>query len=160
MAKIVIETTDNRYITGVYNWIHMALVGFGVGLVVALATWLIGAYIIEPLLCGRSATETCMQAGAMASNIAAIVRAIVGMGLLIRLRITRSLVVVLGVLIALWGVFALYDGLAWWAITLWLAALYALAYLVVGWISRFRNYWWAIAGVVVAVLAVRLVAFL
>ena len=159
-AKVVIETAGGKYVSGVYSWLQMLLIGAGIGLIVAVSTWLIGSFVVDPILCGRSATEMCLQAGSVTGNIAAVIGMLVGLGVLIRLRTPRGLLIVIPILASLWGLATLYQGLEWWLIALWLVALYALAYVTYGWLSRLRIVWAAVVAAAIAVIVVRLVIFL
>ena len=160
MANVLIETQDARYLAGTYNWWYIALIGVGVGIGVWVFGWLLGSYIIDPLLCRGSDIASCAKAPVVASNIAAIIATLLGIAALIRLHIRRPIVIGVAVLVAFWGFQALLGDTGWAAYAGWLAFLYGLGYVVLARITRFRNVLIMSVSAVVFVLLVRWIAFL
>jgi len=152
MAKVVLETTDNRYISGTPNWPVVALLGLLIGVGVWGLSWVIGQFIIDPILCRDMALQACEDATSVAGNIAAIIGACVGLGLLLRRDVRRPVLIVAAVLVALWGLAGWLEGLSWLESLGWTAVLYALAYVAFTWLTRPRSLVAAllIAAVVVA----------
>ncbi len=159
MAKVVLETSDRR-LHGTYNWINIGLTGAALGVIALVLGWLLGTYVIDPLVCRSGALAACGQSAVTAGNVAAVIVAIIGAAMLIRLHVHWAVGVALAALASLWGAAALTDGLRWFEIAGWMAILYALAYLLFTNIFRIRSVIVAIIVAVLAVLVFRWVAFL
>lgn len=159
MAEVVIETGD-RYTHKTHNWLRVGLIGAALGVLVVVLSGLVERYIVDPLLCRGDALESCMQSGVLAANIAAVVVAMIGCVVLIRLTVHRPLAVVIAGLVTLWGVAALIQGLRLAEMFAWMAVLYALAYLLFANIFRIRSLIVAVVAAVAAMLLFRWVAFL
>lgn len=158
MAKVV--ETNNRYVYGAHNWVRVGLIGAALGVVILVLSWLLGTYVIDPLLCRSGTLAACGRSDVLAGNVAAVVGAVIGTGLLIRLRTYRSLWVTLATLIAFWGISELVGGLRWAESAAWMAVLYGLAYLLFAHILRIRSIFIALVLTALAVLVLRWVAFL
>lgn len=159
MAKVVIETGD-RYTYRVIDWLRTGLTGAALGVLVAALSWLIERFVVEALICRNGDLEACAQPWLLASNIAAVLGAVVGAAILIRLLTIRAVAVALAALVTLWGIGSLTDTLGVVEVLVWLAALYGLAYVLYSYIFRIRSIYVAIAVAVVAMLIFRWVAFL
>ncbi len=158
MAKIV--QTDNRYIFNMNSWARVVLVGAALGVIVLALSWVIGKFIVDPLLCRGGNLAACGNSEVLAGNIAAVIAAIAGASALIRLRVYRSILVALAVLISFWGIASLGSGLRWAELAAWMAGLYGLSYLLFAHIFRIRSIFVAVIIAIIAVLALRWVAFL
>ena len=90
---------------------------------------------------------------AITASLIGGIAALVG---LIRLRVYRPLLVLFAGMISLWGILQTSWGLDLFTGVLMVAALYALAFGVFSWIARVREFWIAIAVIIVIVVAVRL----
>ncbi len=159
MAKATVTTQDRR-IYRTYDWLRIGLLGAALGVVGLAIAWLLGSYIIDPLVCRSGALTACGQSDVMAGNIAAIIVAAVGIGLLIRLRAHRAFGVALATLVAYWNTSVLLRDLGWFEAAGWMAVLYALAYLLFAHIFRIRSMFVSIIITIVMALALRWVAFL
>ena len=159
MAEVVVESSDRR-IYGAYDWLWVGIAGAALGIVMMALSWLLGTYVIDPLLCRGDAIESCAQSGVIAGNVAAVIVAIVGAGVLIRLRVRRALIVVLATLISFWNLTTLLDGLGGFEVVAWMAGLHAFAYLVFASLLRIRSFFVALIFVILMVIALRWVAFL
>lgn len=160
MATVTVETTDNRYVSGTYNWVQIVLLGMALGVVVWALTWLFGQFIIEPLLCRESATQACGRTTEVAGNLAAVAGAMIGLGALIRLRVLRPLLAVVASLVVLWGLALWTAGMHWAEAAAWSAGLYALSYTLFVWLARFRRIGLVLITLIVIVLIARIIVSL
>lgn len=160
MAKVIIQSKNDRYIKGTYNWLVIAIIGTTVGVVVWGSAWLLGQFVVDPLLCRASALQACGQSAVVAGNIGAIIGAIVGAIILIRSHVRHSLWIVFAATLAFWGISALTGVLFWVEALGWSIGLYALGYIFFTWVLRLRS---LVVGAVVAIavaLLFRWIAFL
>ena len=142
------------------NWIRVGLIGAGLGVIVLVLSWLLGTYIIDPLLCRGGTLASCGNSSVLAGNVAAVMGAVLGAGILIRLRVHGAMWAALATLIAFWNIGQLVDGIRWAEAAAWMAVLYALAYLLFAHILRIRSIFTALIVAAIAVLVLRWVAFL
>lgn len=160
MAKVVIQPTGDRYVSGAYNWLTIAAIGAGLGVLTWIVAWLLGSFVVDPLLCRDSALQACGNSGTVAGNLAIIATAILGAVTLIRLHIRHSLWVVLAVVLSFWGLHSLTESLSWIEALAWTAGLFALGYVLFTWVIRLRSTTVAVVLVIALALAFRWVAFL
>lgn len=132
-------------------------VGVGVGLLVALVSYLMNTFVFGVVLCRPQSSAECSQAPHYAAIVAMIVGAIAGVVALARLRVYRPLLIVIAATIALWGVSAMFSGLAWYWFVAILAVIFGLAYGLFSWASRLRSFILAIVVVIVLIVAIRYV---
>ena len=59
MAKVVIQPAGDRYVSGAYNWLKIALIGAGLGALTWLIAWALGNFVVDPLLCRDSTLQAC-----------------------------------------------------------------------------------------------------
>ncbi len=142
------------------NWLRVGLVGAALGVIVLVLSWLLGTYIIDPLLCRGGTLSSCGNSGVLAGNVAAVIGAVLGAATLIRLRVHGAMWVVLAALISFWNIGLLVDGIRWAEAAAWMATLYALAYLLFAHILRLRSIFTALIVAAIAVIVLRWVAFL
>ncbi len=160
MAKILYRTSDKQYIQSTYNFLHIGFIGVIVGAVVWVLSWLIGTFIIDPLLCREAILQACSQSNVVAGNIAAVVGAALGIMLLIRLHVRRSLWIAFAVIVSLWGMTTLTSNIFWVEAIAWTLAAYSLSYVLFTWLLRFRSIFISIIITVFMVLVLRWIAFL
>lgn len=160
MAKVIIQPKGDRYVSGAYNWLVIAAIGAGLGILTWIVAWVLGSFVIDPLLCRDSALQACGKSGAVAGNLAIIVTAIVGAIALIRLHVRHALWVVLAVVLSFWGLQALTSALSWIEGLAWTTGLFVLGYLLFTWILRLRSTMLAVVLAIVAALVLRWIAFL
>lgn len=118
---------------------------FITGVVMGLLGWLlylgIARYFIEPVFCQNATTfAVCQNGGTIAWVSAHIIVLAAAVAVLARFAVYRPLLVVLGVLAALWGAHAWLGAMTWYMGALWQALLFGLAFAVFGWIARAPNF--------------------
>ena len=159
MAKATVTTNDRRAY-GVHTWLRIAFIGAALGVISLPLTWLLGTYVIDPLVCRGNALEMCGRSGEVAGNVAIVIVSVVSVALLIRQYVYRSVGIAIAVAGSFWGITALLEGLGWFETAAWAAGLYVFAYLLFANILRIRSLFVAVAIALVAVLLIRWVAFL
>jgi hypothetical protein len=160
MAKVVIQPTGDRYVSGAYNWLTIAAIGAGLGVLTWVIAWLLGNFVVDPLLCRDSALQACGKSGTVAGNLAIIVTAIVGAVILIRSHIRHALWVVLAIVLSFWGLHSLTESLSWIEALLLTADIFALGYVLFIWIIRLRSTTVAVVLAIAIALTFRWIAFL
>lgn len=157
MAKVTVETTDNRYVSGTYNWFQVVFLGLALGVVVWALTWLVGQLVVEPLLCRESAALACGRTTEVSGSLAAVIGAIIGLGVLIRLNVSRPLLVVVASLTVLWGLALWTSGMYWAEAVAWSAGLYAASYTLFLWLVRFRQIFVVLLALIAIVVVARVI---
>lgn len=140
--------------------IKVALTGAIIGLVAWGFTILLERFVLTSLFCSDPSAAACTNVTTYAGNIAAVIMAIIGVVVLVRLSVFRPLLIVLGAAISLWGLAAWLSGLSMVEQLAWSVVLYGLLYSLYAWIARVRN---AVAVLVVFALvavATRLIPIL
>lgn len=150
------ETTAPQYDPYQLDWMMLARLAV-VGILTGVVGWLlylgIAQYFIQPVFCKDAATfSVCRNGGTIAWVTAHIIVMAVAVAVLAKLAVYRPLLVVLAALIALWSAHAWLGGLDWYAGLGWQAVLFAVAFMIFGWVARITNF--AIAATVAALLAI------
>ena len=160
MAKVIIQPAGDRYVGGGYNWLKIGAIGVMAGALTWIVAWALGSFVIDPLLCRDSTLQACGQSGAIAGNLAAIVTAVLGATILIRLHIRHALWIVAAVVLTFWSLNALTGPLFWIEAIAWTAGLYGLGYVLFTWIMRLRSTTIAVVLAISVALVFRWIAFL
>lgn len=141
------------YVLGGSTLYTVLAVGAFVGVLGWLLTLGIHNWVLDPVFCRSSDTQSvCSSAGLTAWIIAYILVSIVGLFMLIRANIFRPLLVVLAALVTLWLVGLWFLTAAWWVGLIWSAALFALAYALYTWLASLQSF--LLSGILVVVVAV------
>ena len=139
------------------HWVVIAGLGAVSGAAVMVLTWLLGRYVVEPLVCGSGIAAQCAASADISANVSAVIVAVLGVWLAVQLAVARPLFVVVGVTLLVWGFGGWLAGLLWIEALLWAIVIYTLAYLLCVWISRQRVLWVAAVSLLVIVVAERIV---
>jgi hypothetical protein len=131
--------------------------GLIVGILYLGASYLLNTYVFGNVLCRAQASADCAQAPVYSMIVASVLSGLVGIGLLVRLRIYRPLLVVAASLISLWGIGALLFNLPLYAAFIISAILFGLCYAVFTWFIRIRSFILAMVAVVVLIVVLRLI---
>ena len=131
--------------------------GVAGGLVAALRYMLMNKFVFGAVLCRAQSPASCSQAPNYAMIVAIVVASIAGVATLVRMRIYRPLLVVLGAAVSLWGLHTALAGVAWYWAVIAAIVLSALAYGLFAWLARIRSFILSLVVVVVAVIIVRFV---
>ena len=134
------------------------MIGGVVGLLVAGSYLLLRQYVFTATLCPGDEASTCLQSPVYSTIVAMVVGAITGLTLLVRARIFRPLLVILGSTISLWILVTqpMVTTLVWYWTLVAMTILFALVYGLFAWMARIRSF---IVAVIVTILLVVAVYF-
>ena len=156
VAKVIV-TNQEGIAEGWAMWLRTIALGAVIGAIVWLATVLIGRYIIEPMTCGQVVHAAfCSDSRPVAGSIAAILAAVGGVVVMVRMAASRPIVVAIAAAALLWSIAALTDGLFWIEALAWSVVLYALSYALFAWIARYASLLIALVITVVLVVVIRI----
>jgi hypothetical protein len=157
MAKLIVDDSMARPVRVSYIWWHIGIIGIGAGIAYYVLTLAIGHFVVDPLFC-RSAVNlhACSNSVALAGNISAILVATTALGVLVRLRVYRPIVIVAASAITLWGLAGWTNGLSWIEVLGWSALCYGLSYVLFSWLSRYTRTVPVLISVLVIVIIARL----
>ena len=133
------------------------LYGFGVGILTYALYIMLEQFIFDPILCKEnSALVHCEDAPSIAGGVAMILGSLAGLVLLVRERVYRPIMAILGVMIALWGIFTVTASLPLIVAVLYVALLFAAAYILFSWLVQPTSLVVSIAGVLIVASLARL----
>lgn len=140
---------------------RLFIIGVATGVLGWLVYMAISQFFIEPVFCRSAETFTvCKNGGTIAWVSAHIIVLAAATAALARLGVYRPLLIVLGVLVALWGAHSWLGGLEWYAALLWQGLLFGIAVALFGWIARIPNFVFAVLLTIGAALLARVVLML
>jgi len=158
MAKVIVDETQPQVVSMSYSWWRMALIGAALGIIYWALAFIVSHFIVDPLCCRSSVNAlACLNSVGLSGNIASILVATIGLGVLVRLRALQPLIVVVAVAIVSWGLASWTEGLAWGEIAFWSALLYSLSYVLFSWISRYSRTVPVLISVALVVIVARIV---
>lgn len=159
MAK-VIEASDPHAAWATMS-VKMLTRLFTYGLFVGLITF--GLYIglerfvFEPVLCRESVgLARCETKDEFAAGTAIVLGSLLGLFLLVRERVYRPILAIIGVMTALWGIFGLVGILPVLLAAVVVALLFALSYVLFSWLVQPTSLVISVVGVVVVAVLARL----
>jgi len=138
MVQIIQHDVQPQAISESYSWWKVSLIGLGVGILWWVLTYT-GLYlVISPILC-KSAVSigSCSDPLGLSGNIASVLAGAIGLGVLVRERVFRPIIVALATGATLWGLSTWADGLSLGEILAWSAVMYGISYLLYSWICRY-----------------------
>lgn len=158
MVQIKTEQVETAIVMQSWRRVLPALLSGAIaGLVAWVGTFLLSEYVIGPIACRiGSSLVSCSDNVFVSSNIALIVAGFVALGLLVRQRALRPLLVVFAAMVSLWGLGSWLSNDAWYLSLVLSVALSALVYAVFAWFSELRRFWVALALTLALVLVFRL----
>lgn len=159
MAK-VIEAVDPHAAWATMSVKTLARI-FLYGAVVGIATF--GLYVgldrlvFEPILCRESAAlARCDSKDEFAAGSAIVLGSLLGLFLLVRERVYRPILAILGVMIAVWGIFGLAGSLPIALAAAVVTLLFSLSYVLFSWLVQPTSLVVSLVGVVVVATLARL----
>ncbi len=133
------------------------LYGFGVGIVTYVAYLLLERFVFDPILCRQNVSLVqCSSTSSISAGMAIVVGSFLGLVLLVRERVYRPILAILGVAISLWGIFGLLASLPILLAIIIGSLLFAIAYLLFSWLVQPTSLVISITCVVVAAILARL----
>lgn len=140
MAEVIVDEDHKKVVSPSFSWWRVALVGAALGILYWGLAFIISRFIVDPIFCQSGDDVTaCTDSIGLAGNIATILIATAGLGILVALRVMRPLFVAVSAAIVLWGLATWTSGMFWGEIAFWSALLYSLAYVLFAWISRYSR---------------------
>lgn len=133
------------------------LIGAGVGLLTALAYYLLERFIFSAVLCRDGAAASCGDAPTYATVVAMVIGALVGLVALVQARVYRPLLIVLAAVGTLWGLGSLVDDLEWYWALLIAVLLFGVTYSLYAWVARLRSFVLALIVAITLVVAARVI---
>lgn len=159
MAKVIKREVESQVLSSSYNLWQVILIGVFSGVLYWGFTTIIGRYIINLFFCNNISNNlTCLGSVSIAGNIASIIIAITSIFVMLRLRLSRPLVVAVAVVAALWGLSSWTNGLSIVEIIFWNVVTYILAYLLFSWVARCMKVVTVLVVMSAVILMVRIVA--
>lgn len=159
MAK-VIEAIDPHAAwatMSVHTLSRIFLYGLLVGLISFALYVGLDRFVFEPVLCRESvALARCESKAQFAAGTAIVFGSFLGLFLLVRERVYRPILAILGVGIALWGIFAVVGVLPVILAAAASALLFALAYVLFSWLVQPTSLVISLVGVAVVSALARL----
>lgn len=138
------------------NLLPIFVIGLASGLVFWVLYVLMKEYIVGYVACdvGTSLVD-CNSTNGISSGLALLLASIGGMIALIRWRVLRPLLVILGVIISLWSLPVVLQS-HWIIELLAVGVLSGLVYAVFAWFNDLRPFWLAFAVTIVIAIIFRL----
>ncbi len=141
MASIIDSSVDSISGGKAYSIWRIALVGLALGVIY----WGLTAFIFR-----------YSNSIDIASNVATIVVATLGIIAMLYLRMAQPILVSIATAVSLWGLACLTNGLSWIEIIFWDALLYGLSYTLFLWISRYKKITPVLIMIIAIVIILRL----
>lgn len=158
MAKMI--EAVNPYATWTSMGRRSVLNVFLCGLIVGVATYLVymllERFVFQPIACnGPMAVVRCESSTAFSSGTAMVLGSLLGLVLLVRERVYRPILAILGVVIGLWGLLLVLATLPWFVAVLAAGIVFGLAYLLFSWLVQPTNFFVGLMSVVVVTVVCR-----
>jgi len=161
MARLVVEDNRPQSIRLMYSIWRMTLIGGFLGSLYWLVTILVSRYIVDPIYCGTSFdANVCSGSIGMSGDIATIIVATVGLGLLVRYAVVRPIIVAVASALALWSLSRWTEGLSWYEALLWSVILYGLSYVLFSWIGRYNRTIIVATSIMIVLIVLRITVLL
>lgn len=159
MAK-VIEATDPHAAWSTMNMktiVNIFLYGLLVGIVTFALYTVLERFVFEPILCRESAAlARCEAKEEFASGVAIVLGSMLGLVLLVRERVYRPILAIIGVVVSLWGLLMMSMVLPLWLAGAAVAIFFGLAYVLFSWLVQPTSLVISVAGVVIVAMIARL----
>ena len=137
--------------------LNIVLYGALVGLVTFLLYLILSKLVFEPILCRDTiALARCAAKNDFASGVAIILASLVGLFLLVRERVYRPILAIIGVCISLWGILAVVAVLPVVIAGFVTIILFGVSYLLFSWLVQPTSLVISVAGVAIVSLLARL----
>lgn len=159
MAKVreLIERVEPAVTMSYRQLWWIGLIGAGVGLAAWLLGMLLDAALFRFIFCREAGLSGCAVSSTYGNAAGLLIATGLGVWALVRIQIFRPLIIGLAAALTLWGVYGALDGQVWYVSMLVGVILFALAYMLFGWIMRLRSMLWAIAISILLLVIVRFV---
>lgn len=154
---VIVESQPSSLIPmSLRELITIIISGAVVGAMVIGVYLLLNHFVFSAVLCRAQEPGDCSQAPTYAMIVSQIIGIIAGIGILVRLRVYRPLLVVLATVIALWTLQTLIAPFAWWGALIISALLFGISYGLFAWVARIRSFILALVVTVVLIIVARI----
>jgi len=143
MARIIDSRIESRTVSDYFPVIQIVVVG----LILGLLFWGLNALI------GRFTNSLTVS-----GDIATILVATIGLIVIVTMRMARPIIIVLACAATLWGLAGLTSSFSLGEMIAWDVILYALAYVLFSWISRFSRAVPVLISIITIVVIARIAA--
>ena len=143
MAKVIDSRIESKIVSDYFPLIQIVVVG----LILGLLFWGLNAVI------GRFTSSLTMS-----GDIATILVATIGLIVMVTMRMARPIIIVLACGVTLWELASLTNSFSLGEMIAWDVILYALAYVLFSWISRFSRAVPVLISIITIVVIARIVA--
>lgn len=131
------------------------------GLIVGVSTFALyiglDRFVFEPILCREAAAlARCETKDEYAAGTAIVLGSLLGLFLLVRERVYRPILAVVGIMIALWGIFGLLNSFHIILAAVIASLTFALSYVLFAWLVQPTSLLVSIAGVIIVAAISRL----
>jgi hypothetical protein len=159
MAK-VIEASDPHAAWATMGLPTVAKI-FSYGLLVGIVSFALyiglDRFVFQPVLCGENLSlARCEEKQAFAAGTAIVIGSIAGLFLLVRERVYRPILAILGVAIALWGIYSVVGVLPVVLAAIVSTILFGLSYVLFSWLVQPTSLLISLAGVTLVSALARL----
>jgi len=124
MAKVVGTNVQSQTVSNYFPTLNIIAVGAILGLLFWFLNMIIGRFI---------------SSAPVASDIATILVATIGLAVMVVMRMPRPIVVILSVAVTLWGLALWTSGLTFLETLAWEVGLYAVTYALFSWLARYSK---------------------
>lgn len=159
MAKVIEATNPHAAwaTMSMRSVVTIFLYGLAVGVLTYAVHLLLEKFVFDPILCREStAILHCENAPAISAGTAIVVGSFAGLVLLVRQRVYRPILAILGVVVSLWGIFAVVASLPVVVAALCVSLLFALAYVLFSWLVQPTSLVVSVAAVIIVAVLARL----
>lgn len=133
------------------------LYGLAVGLTTFFLYLATERFIFEPVLCRETAAlARCESKDEFAAGVAMVLGSFLGLFLLVRERVYRPILAVIGIGVGLWGLLGLAGVLPVLLAAVSVVLLFGLAYVLFAWLVQPTSLLVSVAGVVIVAVLARL----
>ena len=159
MAKVI--EARNPHAAWATMSVRTLVILFFYGLAVGIATYavylLLERFVFEPILCREGVALTrCENTASVSAGVAMVMGSLLGLVLLVRERVYRPILAIIGLLISLWGVFALVAALPVVAAVIVVGLLFAVAYMLFSWLVQPTSLTVCIVAVIIVSVLARI----
>ena len=145
MVKIISTDIQSQTISSTYSIYKTAILGAMLGLLFLALTLIIGSFVSSLKVSG---------------DIAAILTALAGIIIMVKLNMTQPLIVAIASAMALWSLALLTNGLAPSELVVWNVMLYGLSYLLFSWLVRYTKLSTVIVTISAIIIVIRIIVSL
>lgn len=137
--------------------LNIFLYGLFVGVLTFVLYILLERFVFDPLLCAESVeSDRCQNSGSYAGGIAIFLGATMGLVLLVKERVYRPILAIIGVVFGLWTIFGIVQTLPVTIAGIVIGILFGLAYVLYSWLVQPTSLLVSVLGIIVVTVLARI----